>query len=294
MDMDWPQHLDQIEHPSHPALQNLLATARDNVVDQLRTDGATVRDDGTVAYRDAVLGDAELTKFCYTFYYDWEAADDPQYMFLVQNPGELVSARHLDDEAAELVAAVTSDTPYRDQVRVNRGYLKDWLWRRNRRFAGNFFPRLDAHNLIDIDGVEPYLDDGFYNDFVLTDLVKYRVATKHIDADPGGNAEASFDAFLQPELDALDPDLVFCFGSRCWKVLYRNLDVTPVKAPETRLTDTVTNAHGYLFRTDDTYIIPLTHFSGRNSFLRDSYYDYLDDGLASFAEVAGTRDRISE
>jgi uracil-DNA glycosylase len=143
---------------------------------------------------------------------------------------------------------------------------------------------LSEQGLIEYDSLEKYLDDEFYSDFVLTDVVKYRVSTSEIDGSRGGNAEASYETFLNSELDALDPDLIFSFGSRCWQVLYRNLDLEPVD-PEDVLTDTVTNSHGYAFEYDDGYVIPLTHFSGRNTFLRNSYYEYLQSGIESFTSA---------
>ena len=282
--MNWESYLNRIENPDHPAMQDLLATARENVRGQLLDEGAEEIDEGTLRYRGTELDEQALTKFAYAFYYDWERDPSPKFVFLVQNPGPLVNRRHLDDEAEELLEAVDADNPYLTQVRINRGYLKDWLWRRNGKFSENFFPLLSEHGLIEYESLEHYLEGGFYADFALTDVVKYRVRTSAIDGGRGGNAEVSYEDFLAPELEALDPDLIFSFGSRCWRVLYRNLDVTPVDGDEA-LTNSVTNAHGYAFQYDGGYIIPLTHFSGRNTFLRNSYYEYLSEGLDSFASV---------
>lgn len=275
--MNWVDYLERVEDPDHPAMRDLLETARNNVREQLLEEGAEEANDGAILYRGTELDDAALTKFSYTFYHDWWDGETPKFVFLVQNPGPLVSGRHLDDEADDLLKAVGAEDSYRRQVRVNQGYLEDWLWRRNQRFSEGFFPVLSDHGLISYDSLKGYLRGDFFDDFVLTDVVKYRVSTGEIDGGVKGNAEVSYDEYLYPELEALDPDLIFSFGSRCWKVLLRNLDLDAVGDGE--LTDTVTNAHGHAFRSDDWYVIPLTHFSGRNTFLRDSYYEYLSEGI---------------
>lgn len=279
--MDWEAYLQRIENPDHPAMQDLLDTAREGVREQLLEEGAKEIDEDTIRFRGTKLGPKALTKFSYTFYHDWERDESPQFVFLVQNPGTLVNRRHLDDEADELLGAVDAENPYRKQVRINRGYLKDWLLRRNRKFSVNFFPLLRERGLIEFDSLEQYLEGGFYADFVLTDLVKYRVSTSAIEGNRGGNAEVSYRTFLVPELDALNPDLIFSFGSRCWQVFYRKQNLEPIQT-EAELTNSVTDAHGYAFQFDDGCVIPLTHFSGRNTFLRNSYYDYLEDGIRSF------------
>lgn len=277
--MNWEAHLRQIEQPDHPALQELLETARENTRKQLVKDGAEVLDDETIRYRGRELDTEALNKFSYTFYFDWERDESPSFMFLVQNPGPLVSRRHLDDEADELLDTAS----YLEQVRVNRGYLKNWLWRQNSRFSEGFFPLLAEHGLIQYDSLEEYLNGAFYSDFILTDVVKYRVSTSEIGGGRGGNAEVSYDTLLSSELEAIEPDLIFAFGSRCWQVLYRNLDLEPIQ-DDAELTTSVTNAHGYSFQYDGGCVIPLTHFSGQNSFLRNSYHDYLDDGLRAFQD----------
>lgn len=279
--MDWRAYLRSIEEPNHPEMQGLLDKALDRVRKQLVDDGAEPIDDAEIEYRDETLDRRSLRKFAYTYYYDWERDGSPSFVFLVQNPGPLVRSRHLDDEANELLAAVDAENPHLTHVRVNRGYLKDWLWRLNRRFAGGFFPLLAERDLIHFGTLEDYLDGAFYSDFVLTDLVKYRVTTDVISGGNTGNAAVAFEEYLAQELEALDPDLIFSFGSRCWQALRNNLGLSPVSeaGPDT---DAVTDAHGFLYAGDDRYVIPLTHFSGRNAFLRDSYSAFLEDGIETY------------
>lgn len=178
--------------------------------------------------------------------------------------------------------AIFSESPYLNQVNVNQRYLKDWLLGKNKQFAETFFSILREFDLIEYDDLDSYLEQAFYDDFVLTDLVKYRVTTQELSSSKGGNAELSCDAFLKPELMALDPDLVFCFGSYCWPVLYRNLDLEPVEGGAQAMTSTVTNAHGFIYESNSTYVLPLMHFSRQNQSLRNSYFEYLREGLANY------------
>lgn len=283
--MDWQNYLGGIENPNEKPLKELLSTAREGVIDQLQNDGAEVLDNGRVQYKGSKLGKDELNKFAYTFYFDWENDEDPDYVFLVQNPGRLITERHLDHEAEELIEAIQSNDPYISQVRKNREYLYDWLWSRNSKFSEGFFSTLEDYGLIEIESVEKYLEGEFYSDFVLTDLVKYRVQTGEISGNIGGNAELSFQEYLLPELKAYDPELVFLFGSRNWKTFLGNMDLEPVTGSDGILVDTISNTHGHLYEAEGMHFLPLNHFSGRNTFLRNSYFDYMEDGLKAFSKV---------
>lgn len=110
--------------------------------------------------------------------------------------------------------------------------------------------------------------------------MKYRT-----DAHAHNQRIASYRGYLRDELQYVDPEVVFVFGGDAWSLLRSQMDITPEVALDIDLSK-VTEAHGYPFRITtpvETTVIPLVHFSGRiyHSLLRDSYFDYLADGLAT-------------
>lgn len=133
---------------------------------------------------------------------------------------------------------------------------------------------------------ETYVKDEFFDNFYMTDLVKYCVTTKEIKKQ---HRSESYEKQLRHELEYIDLDLVFSFSSRRWKTLYEQVStISPVseQAPES---DSVSNCHGYLYRAEeplDCHIIPLSHYSKQiyGHYLRDSYFNYLREGLDDFNE----------
>lgn len=70
------EFLERIENPRSRILEDLFESAVENVEKQLRDYGATNLDDWA------------LRKIVYTYYYDWQE-DDPNYVFLLEDPGSL-------------------------------------------------------------------------------------------------------------------------------------------------------------------------------------------------------------
>ena len=256
----------RIDQPSHPRLQQLQAEAIDSV--------------------EAVLSEAGMPRseevsrrLSYTYYYDWET-DDPEYVLLVQDPGNL-HERHL----AELRPAnvLRGDCALSDQIGVYRAFGRSWLGGRNADFSEQFFNTLAAHGLIALpDGWQPYVERGeFYRDFYLADVVKYRV-----DGFGRRAEQASYEALLQTELVELDPELIITFGGNAWDALRRYTHPRPVESEDAD-PKSVMDIHGVLHRIRspaNTHVLPLAHMSGQVwwRFPPAEYIDRLVEALVEF------------
>jgi hypothetical protein len=99
-----------------------------------------------------------------------------------------------------------------EYVRTYRTYALEWLLEKNEHFSSRFLPLLSRYGLLD-GGEEwrTYLEGEFYDDFYLTDLIKYRVRTEDIG---DRHRRAGFDEHLREELRAIDPEIVFAFSAR--------------------------------------------------------------------------------
>lgn len=259
--------IEKIEYPESPALRDLLDQAREHAQEELTSAGVEV-------------SSSDVNKSTYTYYHDWER-EDPIYAFIVQNPGQL-QRRH------EMEGIREAQSPL-DYVRTYQKYAVDWLIEKNAHFSREFFPMLDRNGLISLDDGDwnRYVREEFYDDFYLTDLVKYRVRTGDIDDE---HRQAGLEEHLGPELRRLGPDVVFAFSSRVWNTFLENLNPTPL-SNGAGLDSKVSRAHGYLYHIEnpiDAYVVPLSHFSSRvyALLLRDSYFEYLADGLADLGKEA--------
>jgi hypothetical protein len=69
---------------------------------------------------------------------------------------------------------------------------------------------------------------------------------------------------------------------------YQHLSLKLAQSPKPNLTD----VHGVLFRNHSTgqFVIPVAFPGGQSSSLRNSYIEYLKDGLAAFSEVKTSDD----
>lgn len=260
--------LSEIDQPSHPELQALQEMAIDACKPVLSQAGFPVRQE-------------VCRRLSYTYYYDWKT-DDPDYVLLVQDPGNL-QARHMSELRPQNPLA--GECPDRRQIGVYRAFGQSWLTGRNSDFSQRFFETLDRHNLISLpDSWHHYVATGqFYHDFYLGDVVKYRV-------DGFGRTEerVSYRALLKRELQALDPEVVFTFGGNAWPALRRHTSPKPVVETDAD-PDSVMDIHGTLHRISEpveTYVLPLAHMSGQVwwRFPPDEYIARLSNALRVFKQ----------
>ena len=258
--------LSQIDQPTNPELRQLQQTATKNV--------ESVLSDAGMACPDEVC-----RRLSYTFYYDWET-DDPDYVLLVKDPGNL-HERHLSELKPQ--NQLLGDCPALEQIRIYRAFGKSWLTGRNADFSKRFFKTLADNNIISLESNwEQYVTSGrFYRDFYLGDVVKYRVDGF------GKRAErTSYETHLVTELQALDPELIITFGGNAWDALRRY--AAPTSAVETEAdAESVMDIHGILHSIKtpvDTLVLPLAHMSSQVwwRFPPDDYISRLDSGLRAW------------
>jgi len=261
----------RIDTPDHPTLRTLQQQA----IDEIRP---------IIADADIPeVSEGVIRRLSYTYYYDWET-DDPEYIWLVQDPGNLRD-RHLSElRGANPIADGCSP---REQISVYRQFGKSWLTGgRNEDFSERVLTALDELGLIDLGGSwRAYLNRvNFYRDIYLGDVVKYRTD------DFGQRAERiSYTAFLEEEIRELEPSLLFSFGGNAWSTIRRETDPTPVESVSVD-PDRITDVHGTLHRVDapvETYVLPLSHMSGRVwwGFSPEDYVDRLTAGLERWREL---------
>lgn len=75
--------------------------------------------------------------------------------------------------------------------------------------------------------------------------------------------QASFTEALIHELEYVDPELIFVFGKRAWRMVRQQLGAQMVQ--HEAIDDLkMTQVHGHLFKTQrllDTHVLPLGHMS---------------------------------
>jgi uracil-DNA glycosylase len=202
------------------------------------------------------------------------ANEIPKIAFVMQNPGA-----EGKQEKEEIKDKASSERVY-----VWRKYLMKWI-SGNSNFFDPFFQRLSTHKLINYKDLETFLTNQIFNEIYFTDAIKCRVRTGELRSEHFENCSG----FLLQELKAADQlNLIFAFGARVWdfflnkyspQLMNDNVDIANKK---------ITHVHGYLFKMNidnrDYCIIPLLHMSPRivNNLLRNSYFDYLEDGLMKY------------
>lgn len=117
------EFLERIENPRSRILEELFESAVEKVEKQLREYDATNLDDWA------------LRKIAYTYYYDWEN-DDPNYVFLLEDPGNL-NDRHT--RAVQRIEKLEDDYDPLSLVDIYRGFATTWFTEtRNSDFFGVF------------------------------------------------------------------------------------------------------------------------------------------------------------
>jgi hypothetical protein len=268
--------LERIDQPRSLTLERLLDSAIENVDEQLREYGAHSVDDWA------------LRKIAYTYYYDWEE-DDPDYVFLLEDPGNL-NQRHTRE--VRRIEALKEEHEPLDMVDIYRRFASTWFTEtRNSDFMRKFLSTCDENGLIDADGYwKDYIrTQDFFDDFYMTDIVKYRAPGSAVGAQ---QVRSSFADQLRLELETIDPDLIFTFGNRGWNPVKEELRAEPVDDPDVDESK-ITELHGHLHQTQrivDSYVLPLGHMSTQfygAQISKDDYMGRLENGLENWRQVAG-------
>ena len=233
-----------------------------------------------------IKGEEVATNYnAFQFNYSRQDAKKSKYVIVTQNPGPLPKGSN-SDGYKELLKATDDDF-----VQITRRGIFRWFHHRNKHFFQRFFETLRECGLIDFNGdLEHYLKHQFLSDFLVTDLVKCRartesVAPKHI--------KKCAERYLCRELECFGRGkLILAISSRTWEFIFQKFAPGMCRkhpGESDKNCRNVSKVHGRLFRSDvlNAHFIPLAHFSQRlfNSYLRDSYFDYLKDGLEEFRAI---------
>ncbi len=178
----------------------------------------------------------------------------------------------------------TRVTNISSEIRNESNDLKGWILNEsNRIFFKRFFDLLNP-SVLKYDDFNDYVKSGkIYNDVYFFDAVKCRCKTEDL---KNSNFINCIKNFFERELDLLTKiELIFVFSTRSWEAFNTIYSPVPKRdcfpSPDGR----ITKCHGYLYSIEINRrivkVIPLVHMSpiSFNNTLRDSYFDYLMNGL---------------
>lgn len=261
-----PEFFSRIAQPEHPELKDLADQAQTGVEDTLSE------------WSLENVSQSVIRNLSFTYYHNWKH-DDPNCVLLIQDPGPLYD-RHKNE--VQTIRDLGTDPDPLDLTSLHRRFAISWLVQRNADFTQKFIEACTEHDVVTPGGDwREYVEqEAFFDDFYLADVVKYRT-----DSHTHNQRIASYRGYLRDELQYVDPELLFVFGGDAWSLLRSRMDPVPVEGLDIDPSK-ITEAHGHPFRISqpvETTVIPLVHFSGRvyHNLLRDSYFDYLEQGLAT-------------
>ncbi len=206
------------------------------------------------------------------------------FMMILQNPGSPGKKEEKE---------IKNSTNDKKALDLNIKYMKEWIERKNNWFWSGNKERSSSgfieilRKLLD---VEELNKQEILNYVYLTDIVKKRGETEEIDKiiKEKGKKErkqkAESHKLIKKEIKIVKPKLIFVIGTRAWESIKEIYGLEPKQSCKKE--EKVTKAHGYLFKIKNgPYVIPLAHFSGRNNYLRESYLDYLEEGVNKYNAI---------
>lgn len=264
--------IQDIEHPDDPTLQQALSEACNSTREKLQQMGFTSPEEWLVR------------KVAFAYFFDWKA-DSPDYALVLPDPGNI--GKQQQNEIRHL-QSTGPDISYEDQVDFYRSVAKKWYLNHPTDFPEEFLSLARTHGLIQYaDDWQTYIrSDDFFDDFYMTDVLKYRVDGYPTD---GGWESSAFYRQLKRELVELDPNVIFVFGGSAWHTIRKYLHPNPVNPPVSDETS-IMETHGEIYCTDtdiDAFIIPLGHMSGQVwwRFPPEEYIDQLETALTELRNL---------
>ncbi|MBW3110286.1 uracil-DNA glycosylase family protein [Bacillus sp. MCCB 382] len=227
----------------------------------------------------------------------YEQQQIPQIAVVLQNPGTPPE----DIKEAENKSLRGMNNA--EKAAYHSGELKKWIVSTsngNQQFFLRFFSLLYKNNLIrsqiqNVQDLKMYVDSGqVFKDVYFTDGLKCRGETKDFSHK---HFKYCMGKYLKREILALENlKLLFVFSTRSWEAFNSVYDLKQIQVSKVE-SKKVAQVHGYVFRTEigveeknenrKVHVIPLVHMSqvSRNNTLRDSYFDYLEEGMEYFSKV---------
>lgn len=239
----------------------------------------------------------------------------PKFMFIMQNPGVKENNSYKKEikgfkELKELKYIQKMDKDFIDWLlNTNKKFTKGFIKSLCKHLEENALKRMkeivEQSNGLSKEKDSPEFNefrDLFFKIFFVTDLVKCRAKTEWVESKLENeklgkikktkcledkekvSAEKCFDLYLCNEIKKVRPNLIFCFSTRTWEIFCKKFNLKPYGKEANKAYEVnpkITNVHGYLFeiKKPQTFVIPLAHFSKINNSLRNSYFDYLENGL---------------
>lgn len=214
-------------------------------------------------------------------------------ILIFQNPGEGRSEE--DKEKSSKIKSFMKARDMDQLVKVCQEAFKGW----KTDFFSDFFDTLKEREIVNFDTFNTYKrTSNLFRDFYITDVVKCVAKTGEI----YGKPEQYCSNYLKKELlkkiskTSDKRVLIFTFGNVAYR-FFQNSKIFELKKvfgkTELHKDEPVTKRHGYLHlytnkgiegREKEFYVIHLTHLSKRARIftLRESYFDYLKEGLQSY------------
>ncbi len=161
--------------------------------------------------------------------------------------------------------------------------LQEWL-KSAKDYGKQFLEALNERKILHFQQVDDYLSSGsIFKDICFLSASSVPKKTSVLKAVRPRNGNANIDLELKrlPRLR-----VVFVFSTRIWDALYKKYQPVLVGGRPTPVSAKITKVHGLPFEMDyagrKILLIPLVQMDQKvfNNLLRNSYFDYLADGLA--------------
>lgn len=181
-----------------------------------------------------------------------------------------------------------------NKINIETEDLKTWLLNRtNNSFFSSFFKMLKPE-LIRFQNFDDYVTSGnIFADVYFFDAVKCRCKTKKL---KDKHFNTCMKNYFNREMKLLENlEVLFIFSTRTWEAFKRMYSPKFLDNDVSLRGLKVTHCHGYLFSAKinkkEIYVIPLVHMSpvSYNKTLRNSYFDYLKEGLNLFNQLKANK-----
>lgn len=179
---------------------------------------------------------------------------------------------------------------YKEKFQNDLKGLINWIMKANYSFFKEFFDELIDRNIIDYEDYDSYVSTGdIFKDIYFFDAVKCKMHTQDLKEEHLHNCMINI---VSHELGYFRKmELLFVFSTRAWESFKKQYKPKIISG---KIEGSLAKVHGYLHSCQINgkilYVIPLVHMSpvSRNNLLRNSYFDYLKEGLDQYESIRST------
>lgn len=159
------------------------------------------------------------------------------------------------------------------------GVHHNWIAGGRHTLFKHLFEILAEGNVICIKNMDTYLDEGqYWQDFFVTDAALCRGKRETL-----GDAAIACGWYLKRQVEIANPRLVISFGREALKSLRKQFGDPLTCVPDRPNLEDITDCHGYLLQYERFSVLPLVHLSREYMTLRQSYFDYMKEGLRAYS-----------